>query len=168
MFSLAANKSENSWIFDHLQYEAPTTYLIFSNVFVIKIYNSYSIYSLKFGLFWLFIKVMFHFKLLINSSVTKYDHSKHTVQTCKKSFVLMTSCVAPLFLPSSRSLWTTLRSAWPGWVRRWRPKYSASSRDCENAHALTVTPTGQRYRRTSPRSARTRPVSRRSAVASKA
>lgn len=71
-------------------------------------------------------------------------------------------------LPSSRSSWTTLSRAWPGWVTRWRPKYSASSPGWGNAHALTVTPTGRRFRRTSRGSARTRPVSRRSAVVLKA
>lgn len=78
------------------------------------------------------------------------------------------SLVSSSSLPSSRSFWRTLSRAWPSWARRFRPKCSASSSGCGNARVLTVKPTGRRFRRTSPGSARTRPVSRRPAAASKA
>lgn len=81
--------------------------------------------------------------------------------------------ISVLFFPSMldsspRVSRMTRSSTWLGWIRRWRPTSSVSSSHCENSLALSATPTGWRFRRTSLGSVRTRLVSWRSAVASKA
>lgn len=78
----------------------------------------------------------------------------------------------PLFcscsLSSSRRSWMSRSSAWTDWEMSWGSKCRALSPGCNSAHMPTRTPTVRPFRRTSPGSARTGPVCKKLAAASKA